>query len=124
MEVYFWVFATVIVLSSIGRVYTLIKGSSNPDVQVSLYDLFESLIGVLGVVGIYGYLNGLEFGYKPLWQVVFVFLIVTSIYSLIKPVNKLAYKKIGKVKSIILFGGMLMFSIPATYMLGLYAFYS
>jgi len=124
MEVYFWVFATVIILSSIGRVYTLIKSSSNSDVKVSLYDLFESAVGVLGVVGIYGYLNNLEFGHKLLWQGVFILLIVTSIYSLIKPVNKLAYKKIGKVKSIILFGGMLMFSIPATYMLGLYAFYS
>lgn len=43
MEVYFWIFASVIVLSALGRLYLFIKGGN----RVQIYELFESLIAIL-----------------------------------------------------------------------------
>lgn len=120
MEVYFWIFASVIVLSALGRLYLFIKGGN----RVQIYELFESLIAILGTLGLYGYVYSLNFGSKLFWKVIFIFLLLSFLYSLFKPKSISAYKKLGNRKAVLLIGATALFSLPATYMLGLYAYSS
>ena len=116
-QLYFWLFALLMIGTTIGRaVLYFVKPGS-----VSIYEIVESLPGLACVVAVYGFAYGVLLGSKPIWLAVACALPILYITSMLSGKARIAYRKLGTSKAILVFGTTFLLTLPAYVALVLYA---
>ena len=117
--IYFWLMALLVGLSAIGRVYLFFTAEI-----VTVYDLVESLISLIAVVGLYGFVYQKPIAARTFWKFVWILLLLTWIWSFFAAKNTEMIEKFGLAKGaliIILIAGL---AVPSLIGLYLYSFRS
>ena len=118
-KIYFWIAAVVTVLSAIGRVYLLTTRG-----VVTAYDLVESLIALVALVGLYGFAYQTPIAAPILWKFVFVLLTGTWLWSFFAAKNAAMIEKLGLGKGAAALAVISMLAVPALVALSFYGFRS
>ena len=74
---YFWIIAALVTFSALGRIYLYFRTD-----RVKVYDLVESAISLVAIVGLHGYVYQSTYLSPLFWQIVWVLLLVTWLASL------------------------------------------
>ena len=116
-QVYFWLFAALIIGPAVGRaVLYFVKPGS-----VSVQDVLFSLPGLGCVVALYGYLHGLTLGSSVVWVALACALPVLYVVEMRSEKAREAIKKLGTKKAMLVFGASFLFTLPGYVALLLYA---
>jgi hypothetical protein len=91
--IYFWLIAILVGVSAIGRFYLFFTREI-----VTGYDLVESLISLIAIVGLYGFVYRTPIVTPTFWKVIWVLLMLTWIWSFFgaknaEMIEKLVWRK-------------------------------
>ena len=111
--------AVLIVVSAIGRVYLFFTREI-----VTGYDLVESLVSLIAIVGLYGFAYQTPIAAPTLWKVVWVLLMFTWIWSFFAAKNAEIVEKLGLAKGAAVITLIAVLAVPALVGLCLYSFRS
>ena len=116
-QVYFWLFAALIIGTTVGRaVLYFVKPGS-----VSIQDVLFSLPGLGCVVALYGYIYGLTLGSSLVWVALACALPVLYVVEMRSEKAREAINKLGTKKALLVFGASFLFTLPGYVALLLYA---
>lgn len=88
--VYFWFIAILVAISAIGRIYLFAKRDA-----VTIFDLIESLISLVAIVGLYGFAYQMPLVSSLFWKMIWFLLLMTWLWSLFGAKNVEMIEKIG-----------------------------
>lgn len=88
--VYFWFIAILVAISAIGRIYLFAKRDA-----VTIFDLIESLISLVAIVGLYGFAYQMPLVSALFWKMIWFLLLMTWLWSLFGAKNVEMIEKIG-----------------------------
>lgn len=117
--IYFWVMAFLVGASAIGRVYLFF----NREI-VTTYDLIESLVSLVAIVGLFGFAYQTPIATPAFWKVVWIILMLTWIWSFFGAKNVEMIEKIGLAKGSAIFSLISMLAVPTLVGLCIYSFRS
>jgi hypothetical protein len=117
--IYFWVVAILTGLSAIGRVYLFFTREI-----VTVYDLVESLIGVIAIVGLYGFAYQTPIATPVFWKIIWALLMLTWLWSFFAAKNAEMIDKVGLSKAAAILSLISMLAVPALVGLCIYSFRS
>lgn len=116
---YFWVIAVLVIGTALGRLYLYFRTE-----VVTAYDLVESGVSVVAIVGLYGYVYQTNYLAPIFWQFVWVLLLLTWFVSLGSGKNREMIKKIGAKKGIAVIAATTIIGLPTLVGLFIYGFLS
>ena len=117
--IYFWLMALLVGASAIGRVYLFFTREI-----VTAYDLIESLISLVAIVGLFGFAYQTPIATPTFWKVVWILLMLTWIWSFFGAKNVEMIEKTGLAKGAAIFSLISMLAVPALVGLCIYSFRS
>lgn len=117
--IYFWLMALLVGASAIGRIYLFFTRKI-----VTAYDLIESLISLIAIVGLYGFVYQTPIITPTFWKVVWVLLVLTWIWSFCGAKNIEMIEKVGLAKGAAIFSLISMSAVPTLVGFCLYSFRS
>lgn len=116
---YFWVIAVLVIGTALARLYLYFRTE-----VVTAYDLVESGVSVVAIVGLYGYVYQTNYLAPIFWQFVWVLLLLTWFVSLGSGKNREMIKKIGAKKGIAVIAATTIIGLPTLVGLFIYGFLS
>ena len=117
--IYFWLMAVLVVLSAIERVYLFFTREI-----VTGYDLVESLISLIAIVGLYGFTYQTPIVTPTFWKFVWILLMLTWIWSFFAAKNAEMIEKFGLAKGAAIISLIAVLAVPTLVGLCLYSFRS
>lgn len=117
--IYFWVMAILVGASAIGRVYLFFTRE-----VVTAYDLIESLVSLVAIAGLFGFVYQTPIAIPEFWKVVWVVLMLTWIWSFFGAKNIEMIENIGLAKGSAIFSLISMLAVPTLVGLCIYSFRS
>ena len=117
--IYFWLMALLVGASAIGRVYLFFTREI-----VTAYDLIESLISLIAMVGLYGFVYQTPIITPIFWKIIWIALLLTWVWSLFGAKNVELIEKIGLAKGAAIISLISMLGIPTLVGLCIYSFRS
>ncbi len=117
--IYFWLMALLVGASAIGRVYLFFTREI-----VTVYDLIESLISLIAIVGLYGFAYQTPIITPIFWKIVWIALLLTWVWSLFGAKNVELIEKVGLAKGAAIISLISMLGIPTLVGLCIYSFRS
>lgn len=117
--IYFWLIAILVGVSAIGRFYLFFTREI-----VTGYDLVESLISLIAIVGLYGFVYRTPIVTPTFWKVIWVLLMLTWIWSFFGAKNAEMIEKVGLAKGTAIFSLISMLAVPTLVGLCIYSFRS
>lgn len=117
--IYFWITVILTGFSVIGRVYLFFTREA-----VTIYDLVESLIALIAIVGLYGFAYQTPIATPTFWKIVWILLMLTWLWSFFAGKNADMIDKIGLSKAAAVISLISMVAVPALVGLCLYSFRS
>ena len=118
-KIYFWLMAFLVGLSAIGRVYLYFTREI-----VTVYDLVESLISLIAIVGLYGFVYQKPLAAPLFWKFIWILLLLTWIWSFFSAKNAGMIEKFGFAKAALLITLIAGLAVPSLIGLYLYSFRS
>ena len=117
--VYFWISALLVVGSAIARVYLYFTREI-----VTVYDLIESLVSVIAIVGLFGFAYQTPLATPAFWKVVWFFLVLTWIGSFFAAKNVEMIESVGLAKGSAIIALVSILGVPTLVGLFFYSFRS
>ena len=117
--IYFWLIALLVVVSAAARVYLYFTREI-----VTFYDLIESLISLVAIVGLYGFAYQTPLSATMFWKIVWFLLLLSWIWSFFGVKNIEMIEKVGLANGTAIFALTSMIGIPALVGLFFYSFRS
>jgi hypothetical protein len=117
-KIYFVCLAVLVVGSFFGRIFLFAK---KPGV-VKRFDLLQSIIGIVALVGVYGFAYNVKIANQVVWVAVSALVIVFWLLEFFQPKTTVVVEKIGLAKASLLFGAMALITLPGYVALISYAF--
>ncbi|CAN5523825.1 hypothetical protein BH10ACI1_BH10ACI1_24920 [soil metagenome] len=117
--IYFWLMALLVGASAIGRVYLFLTREI-----VTAYDLVESLVSLVAIVGLFGFVYQTPIAVPTFWKVVWVLLVLTWVWSFFGAKNVEMIEKVGLAKGAAIFSVISMLAVPSLVGLCIYSFRS
>lgn len=117
--IYFWLIALLVGASAIARVYLFFTREI-----VTIYDLIESLISVIAIIGLYGFAYQTPLLNPTFWKIVWGLGMLIWIWSFFSAKNVEMIEQIGLAKGAAVFSLLSMLSVPVLVGLCLYSFRS
>lgn len=117
--IYFWLIALLVGASAIGRVYLFFTREI-----VTAYDLIESLISLIAMAGLYGFVYQTPIITPVFWKIVWIALLLTWVWSLFGAKNVELIEQIGLAKGAAVISLISMLGIPTLVGLCIYSFRS
>lgn len=105
--------------SAVGRVYLFFTGKT-----VTVYDLSESLISSVAIVGLFGFVYQMPIATPTFWKAVWALLMLTWVWSFFGAKNIEMIEKIGLAKGSQIFSLITMLAVPTLVGLCIYGFRS
>ncbi|MEJ7701284.1 MAG: hypothetical protein WKF71_16795 [Pyrinomonadaceae bacterium] len=99
--------ALLVGASAIGRVYLFFTREI-----VTVYDLIESLISLIAIVGLYGFAYQTPIITPIFWKIVWIALLLTWVWSLFGAKNVELIEKVGLAKGAAIISLISMLGIP------------
>lgn len=119
----FWFICTIFILPVPFRIYMYASGKVTLPKSVIIDESFATLVGLLGCVGMYGYVYKIPIYNQLVWQLFFVVYIVYSIAIIfISPKLKMISDLAGRRKQQILIVAVLLITLPLPVALYFYGF--
>jgi hypothetical protein len=116
-HIYFWLFAALLVGTTVGRsVLFFVKPGS-----VSVRDILFSLPGLGCVIALYGYLHNLTLGPNAIWIILVCVLPILYVIEMRSDETRAAVEKLGLKKALLVFGASFLFTLPGYIASVLYA---
>jgi hypothetical protein len=113
--IYFWIIAVLVVFSALGRIYLYFRTD-----EVKFYDLVESVISLVAIAGLHGYVYQSAYLSPFFWQIVWTLLLVTWLASLRGRKNREMIRKIGVKKGVAVIAATTIIGFPT--LVGLFAY--
>ena len=117
--IYFWLIAVLVIGSALGRLDLYFRSE-----MVNAYDLIESGISVVAIVGLHGYVYRASYLSPVFWKFVWFLLLLTWLASLGSRKNRELVEKIGAKKGIAIIAATSIIGMPTLVGLFIYGFLS
>ncbi len=117
--IYFWIIAVLVVFTLFGRIYLYFRTDA-----VTVYDLVESVISVVAIVGLHGYAYQSAYLSPLFWQIAWILLLITWLAGLKGRKNREMISKIGLKKGIAVILATTIIGLPTLAGLFIYGFLS
>jgi hypothetical protein len=117
--IYFWLIAILVAASAIGRGYLYFRSET-----VKLYDLFESLVSIFAIIGLYGFAYQIPLLSATFWKIIWLLLVLTWLYSIFAAKNEELIENFGMAKASTIIALTSILGVPTLIGLAFYSFRS